>query len=277
MDPPVLEQLLEREPGDLAPDAVEAGEHHRAGRVVDDEVDPGQVLERADVAALPADDPALHVVGGQLHHRHGRLGGVAGGEPLHADREDVADPALGLALGLLLDLAEAAGGVVLGLVLDLLEQQLLGLGRRTCRPAPRACARPRGGPRPARRVLARARTRACRGVSSRRASASSRRSRLALRSVSVACSAFVASRSALVATGRRPMRAAVEDGGDHDSDRDERCGTDDFHGRSSRWTHSRRGWRVHCIRFLMGSDRAARSVRRTEALQARGSPPSATD
>ena len=33
-------------------------------RVVDDEVHAGEVLERPDVAALPADDPALHVVEG---------------------------------------------------------------------------------------------------------------------------------------------------------------------------------------------------------------------
>ena len=39
MDAAVLEQLLERQPGDLAADAVEAGQQDRAGRVVDDEVD----------------------------------------------------------------------------------------------------------------------------------------------------------------------------------------------------------------------------------------------
>ena len=128
MDAAVLQQLLEREPGDLAPDPVKAREHHGAGRVVDDEVDAGEVLQGADVAALAADDPALHVVGGELHDRHGGLGGVAGGQALHADREDVAHPALGLALGLLLDLADPARRVVPGRLLDLLEQQLLGAG-----------------------------------------------------------------------------------------------------------------------------------------------------
>ena len=108
VDAPVLQQLLERHPGDLAADAVEAGEDHRVRRVVDDEVDAGEVLERADVAALAADDAALHVVGGQLDDRDGRLGGVAGGEPLHDDGEDVAHAPVGVALGLLLDLAHAA-------------------------------------------------------------------------------------------------------------------------------------------------------------------------
>ena len=45
---------------------------------------PGDVLERADVAALAPDDPPLHVVGGQRDQRHGRLRRVAGGQALHA-------------------------------------------------------------------------------------------------------------------------------------------------------------------------------------------------
>ena len=119
VDAPVLQQLLERHAGDLAPHAVEAGQDHRVRRVVDDEVDAGEVLERADVAPLAADDAALHVVGGELDDRHGRLGGVAGGHPLHDDGEDVAHAAVGVALGLLLDLAHAARAVVADLVLEL--------------------------------------------------------------------------------------------------------------------------------------------------------------
>ena len=128
VDPAVGEQLLERHPGDLPPDAVEAREHHGAGGVVDDEVDAGEVLQRADVPALAADDAALHVIGGEVDHRYGRLRRVPGGQSLHAHRQDVAHPAVGLPLGLLLDLPEAARGIVARLVLDLLEQQLLGAG-----------------------------------------------------------------------------------------------------------------------------------------------------
>jgi hypothetical protein len=73
---------------DLATHAVEGAEDHRVGGVVDDEVDAGEVLQRADVAPLAPDDPPLHVVAGQLHDRDRRLRGVAGGEALHGDRED---------------------------------------------------------------------------------------------------------------------------------------------------------------------------------------------
>ncbi len=127
MDAAVLQQLLQRHPGDLAADAVEARQHDRVGRVVDDEVDAGEVLQRADVAALAADDAALHVVGGELDDGDGRLGRVTGGDPLHHDGEDVADAAVGVALGLLLDPAHELGRLVADLVLEVLQQQLLGL------------------------------------------------------------------------------------------------------------------------------------------------------
>ena len=135
MDAAVLQQLLERHARDLAPHAVEAGEDDRVRRVVDDEVDAGQVLERADVAALAADDPALHVVGGELDDADRGLGGVAGGQPLHDDGEDVAHPPVGVALGLLLDLADDLRPVVARLVLQLLEELVARLGGRHARDA----------------------------------------------------------------------------------------------------------------------------------------------
>ena len=57
MDAAVFDQLLQRQAGDLTPQAVERREDDCVGRVVDDEVDTRQVLEGADVASLPTDDP----------------------------------------------------------------------------------------------------------------------------------------------------------------------------------------------------------------------------
>ncbi len=124
-----------RQPGDLAAHAVEAREHDGFGSVVDDEVDAGQVLEGADVAALAADDATLHVVGRQRHDRDGRLGDVVGGGPLDRDRQDVARPAVGFALGFVFDGAHHAGHVVAGLLLGLAQQHLLGLGAGQARDA----------------------------------------------------------------------------------------------------------------------------------------------
>ena len=74
VDPAVGHQRLQGEPADLAPDRVEAGQQHRLGGVVDDHVDAGDRLEGADVAALAADDPALHLLGGQVQHADDGLG-----------------------------------------------------------------------------------------------------------------------------------------------------------------------------------------------------------
>ena len=62
MDAAVLEKPLDGDARDLAAHRVERGQENRAGRVVDDDVDPGGHLEGADVAALAPDDPPLHLV-----------------------------------------------------------------------------------------------------------------------------------------------------------------------------------------------------------------------
>ena len=111
MDPPVLDEPRQREAGHLAADRVVARKHHGFRCVVDDHVDSGGLLEGADIAALAADDPALHFVGGELDDRHGELGGLVGGHPLDRHRDHaLALPVRG-ALRFLLDLAQAVGGL----------------------------------------------------------------------------------------------------------------------------------------------------------------------
>ena len=103
------------------------------GRVVDDEVDAGQVLERPNVPALAPDDPALHVVGRQLDERDRRLGRMARGDPLERVRDEVPRPAPGLERRLLLDLANHPGHLMANLLLGLLEE-LAPCGRRPSGP-----------------------------------------------------------------------------------------------------------------------------------------------
>ena len=86
VDPAVLDQHLQGDPADLAPDRVEAGQQHGFRGVVDDHVDAGDGLERADVAALAADDPALDLVGRQVHDRDHRLRGLVARPPAGSPR-----------------------------------------------------------------------------------------------------------------------------------------------------------------------------------------------
>ena len=130
VDAAVGDELGDGEPGDLAADRVEARQDDGLGRVVDDQVDAGRLLEGADVAALAADDPALHLVGRQVDDRDGVLGGVVRGHALHRGDDDVAGLVLGVLAGGALDGPGELDRVVLGLLADGLEQDgLRVLGR----------------------------------------------------------------------------------------------------------------------------------------------------
>ena len=116
-----------RDPGDLAADRVEAGQDDRLGRVVDDQVDPGGLLEGPDVATLAADDPALHLVRRQVDDRDRVLGGVIGGDALDGGHDDVAGLVLGVLASAPLDGAGDLDGVVLGLLANGLDEDALGV------------------------------------------------------------------------------------------------------------------------------------------------------
>src|ERR687897_3265708 len=95
VDAAVGDQLLQGQAADLAPDRVEAGQQDRLGGVVDDQVDAGDGLEGPDVAALAADDAALHVVRRQREDSDGRLRGLLGRDPLDGQGDDLAGAAVG--------------------------------------------------------------------------------------------------------------------------------------------------------------------------------------
>ena len=161
VDAAVRDQALERALGDLAPDRVEARHDHRFRRVVDDEVDAGGRLERADVAPFAADDAALQIVARQMHHRDGALGDELARQAFDGDRDDLLGLAVGLLARLLLDQADALGGLVARLVHHLLDEllarlvageaggllELVAASRRPADPAPpRARSAPVRGP-----------------------------------------------------------------------------------------------------------------------------------
>ena len=130
MDPAVGDQLVQRHAGHLAADRIEAADDHHARRVVDDHVDAGGFFERPDVASFAADDPALHLVAGNVDGAGGRFGGVCGGVALDAGQQGVAG--FGVAdFGQLLLVAHDQGALlVLQIVLETVEQPLGGFFAR---------------------------------------------------------------------------------------------------------------------------------------------------
>src|SRR6185437_142343 len=126
VDAPVGDETFQGKPADFPPYRVKAGEQDGFRRVVDDEVDAGHRLEGADVAALAADDAALHLVPGQVQDGDDGLAGLLGGDPLDGQGDDLTGPLLALRPGLMLDVPDDEGGLALGLVLDGADE--LGLG-----------------------------------------------------------------------------------------------------------------------------------------------------
>src|SRR6266540_4929791 len=127
VDPAIRNELLQRQPGDLAPDRIEARQDHGLRSVVDDQVDTGECLEGSDVPALSPDDPALHVVGGQGKDRDGRLRSLLRGHPLDGDGHDLPGSLLAFLPGLLFDLADGGHGIPLRLIYHLRHERIFGL------------------------------------------------------------------------------------------------------------------------------------------------------
>ena len=130
VDPAVLDEPLERDPGDLPPNGVEAREHDCLGGVVNDDVDPGGLLEGADVASLAADDTTLHLIGGELHDGDSRRRSLFGRHALNRKPQDLLRLALRVALRLFLDLSQVVGGLGPGFVLQIFDELMLGFVRR---------------------------------------------------------------------------------------------------------------------------------------------------
>src|SRR5262249_21577569 len=99
---------------------------HRLGRVIDDQVDPGHRLERTDVAPLPADDAALHLVAGQVQHADDAFGGLLAGHPLDRVDDDMPGPLIGRGPRVVLDVTYQQRRLAFGLRFYGLDQLRLG-------------------------------------------------------------------------------------------------------------------------------------------------------
>ena len=144
----VGDQPFDRLARDLPAQRIEARKDDGARRVVDDQLDAGRGLERADVAPFAADDPALEIVARKVHDRDGRLDGMLGGAALDGVGDDLLGPNRRRFSRLGLQALDEVGGVAPRVALQLPQQQLPRLVGRSARP--RAGARggvPRAAPR----------------------------------------------------------------------------------------------------------------------------------
>ena len=84
MNAAVSDEVLERHTRSLATDGVKAGEDNGLGRVINDEGDTGDLLERADVPTFSTDDAALEVVGRDVDGGNRDFAGLVCGTALNS-------------------------------------------------------------------------------------------------------------------------------------------------------------------------------------------------
>ena len=127
MNPAVRDELFERDSRDLAANRIVARDDHCFGSIVDNDIDAGRGLDRADIAALAPDYAALHLIIGQREHRDGALGDELAGEAFDCDRDDSFRATVGLFARLFFDDPDMLGGVGARLSDHLVHQGALGL------------------------------------------------------------------------------------------------------------------------------------------------------
>ena len=96
----VGDELFERDFRDLAPHGIEGGDEDKIGSLVDDERRARFGLERADIAPLFANQPALHRLVGNFDHRDRRRLRELCRKPLHRLHQNPLRRVVDFALGL---------------------------------------------------------------------------------------------------------------------------------------------------------------------------------
>ena len=73
MDTAVGDELVQRQPRNLAADGIETAQNDRLGRIIDDDLDTSRSFQSPNVAPLTADDAAFDLVALDIEYRYGIL------------------------------------------------------------------------------------------------------------------------------------------------------------------------------------------------------------
>ena len=90
VDAPIDDEARQCQARNFAAYRIKAGEDHRLRCVIDNQVDAGRRLQRANVAPLAPDNAAFHLIIWQRHHRDYRLGYLVRSAALNRQRNDLA-------------------------------------------------------------------------------------------------------------------------------------------------------------------------------------------
>ena len=128
MDSTIGNQFFQRQSRNLPANGVEARNDDGIRGVIDDYVDPGGELERANIPSFAADDASLHLIVGERHGRDRSFHALLGGDPLNCQRDDFLCFTLGVPFGRLADLADLVCRIGLRFFLHPMHQLRFGVG-----------------------------------------------------------------------------------------------------------------------------------------------------
>ena len=126
MDAAILDQPFHRPPRHFASDGMKAADHDDAGRVVNNDVHAGGLLEGPNVATLAADDSTLHVIMRDFNGGYGCTAGLIGGEALDGGGDDLSALFIHRLRGLVQLLFDNGSHFMFALLFQALQQQVLG-------------------------------------------------------------------------------------------------------------------------------------------------------
>ena len=130
MNPPVRDQFFQCETRHLAADRIKTGKRDGLRGIVDNQFHTGERFQLLDVAPLTADNAPLHLLAGDLHHRHRAFGHMVSRTALNGQGENVARLDFSLVLELGIQFVQTLSQLVFGLALHPFDQFFFGLFRR---------------------------------------------------------------------------------------------------------------------------------------------------
>ena len=127
VDTAIADQTLQRHAGHLAAGLVKGGQGDGFRGIIDDQIHAGSGLQCADVAALAADDAALHLIAGQRYHADGGLAAMVGSAAADGLSDEVAGDVIAVFLQVGLVGGNAHSLFVGQLLVHLVQQHLAGV------------------------------------------------------------------------------------------------------------------------------------------------------
>ena len=127
VDAAIADKALQRHAGHLAAGLVEGGQGNGLRGIINDKVNAGRSLKGADIAALTADDAALHLVAGQRDDADGGLAAVVSSTAADGLADEVAGDAVAVLLQIGLVGGDADGLLVGQLLVHLVQQHFAGV------------------------------------------------------------------------------------------------------------------------------------------------------